>query len=57
MGRTFHIFTIAKELCLSKEFTPRVAPILQELVVVRATEVLPSLQTLLFEGTLPSGPA
>ena len=33
----------------------RIAPTLQELVGGRATEVLPALQTLSLQGTLPSG--
>jgi hypothetical protein len=52
----FHPFTAAKALYISREFAPRVVPALQELVGERVTEALPSLQTLFFEETLPSGP-
>jgi hypothetical protein len=47
--------TAVKDLHISPEFTPRIAPTLQELVGGRVTEVLPSLQTLFVEETLPSG--
>lgn len=50
-------FTAVKDVYIASEFTPRVAPVLQELVGERVREVLPSLQTLFFEETLPSGPA
>jgi hypothetical protein len=53
----FHPFTAVKALYISREFTPRVAPALQELVEERVTEVLPALQTLFLDGTPPSGPA
>jgi hypothetical protein len=53
----FHLFTSVKDLYISQEFTPRVAPALQELVGERVTEVLPALQTIFLEGTLPTGPA
>jgi hypothetical protein len=46
-------FTAVKGLYISPEFTPRIAPTLQELVGERVTEVLPSLQTLFLKGTLP----
>ena len=45
-----------RHLYLSREFTPRIAPTLQELVGGRVTEVLPALQTLFLEEALPSGP-
>ena len=51
-----HPFAVVKDLFICKNFTPRIAPILQELVGERATEVLPALQTLFLEGPLPSGP-
>ena len=51
-----HSFTAVKELYLSKEFTPRIVPYLQELVGGRTTEVLPALQSLLLEEIYPSGP-
>ena len=47
--------TAVKDLHISPEFTPRIAPTLQELVGGRVTEVLPALQTLFLEGTLLSG--
>ena len=47
-----HPFTAVKYLYLSREFTSRIAPALQEL----AGEVLPSLQNLLLEDLHPSGP-
>jgi hypothetical protein len=52
----FHPFTAVKDLYLSLEFVPRIAPALQELVRERVTEVLPALQTLFLEEPLPSGP-
>jgi hypothetical protein len=52
----FHPFTAVKDLYISREFAPFVAPALQELVGERATEVLPILQTLFLEETLSSGP-
>ena len=48
-------FTAVKDLYLSKEFAPRIAPSLQELVGERTTEVLPSLQSLFLEGLQPWG--
>jgi F-box-like len=45
-----HPFTAVKNLYLSKEFAPRVAPALQELVGGRTTEVLPTLQNIFLEG-------
>jgi hypothetical protein len=50
-------FTAVKSLYISQEFTPRIAPTLQELVGERVTEVLPALQTLFLENPPPSGPA
>jgi len=49
-------FTAVKTLYVSKKFTPRIAPALQELVGQRATEVLPALQTLFFRDPSLSGP-
>ena len=49
-----HQLTAVKHLHISPEFTPHIAPTLQELAGGRATEVLPALQTLFLEGTLPS---
>ena len=51
-----HPFTAAKGLYISQEFAPRIAPALRELVGERATEVLPALQSLFLEETLPSEP-
>jgi hypothetical protein len=51
----FHPFTAAKALYISREFSPRVVPSLQELVGERVTEVLPALQSLFLEETPPSG--
>ena len=46
---------VVKDLRISREFMPRIAPTLQELVGGRVTEVLPALQTLFLEEALPSG--
>jgi hypothetical protein len=51
-----HPFTAVKNLYLSKEFAPRIAPALQELVGGRTTELLPSLQNISLEEVEPSGP-
>jgi len=51
----FHTFTSVKNLYLSQEFVPRVAPTLQELVRERVTEVLTALQSILLEDLQPSG--
>jgi hypothetical protein len=51
-----HPFKAVKNLYLSKEFAPRIAPSLQELVGGRTTEVLPALQSLFLEELHPSGP-
>lgn len=45
-------FTAVKDLYISAEFTPSIAPFLQELVEESVTEVLPVLQTLFLEETL-----
>jgi hypothetical protein len=52
----FHPFTGVRDLYISSEFTPRIAPALQELVGERATEVLPALQTVFLKEPLPSEP-
>jgi hypothetical protein len=49
-------FTAVKDLYLSKQFAPRIAPALQELAGGRRTEVLPTLQNLFLEGFQPSEP-
>ena len=49
-------FTAVKNLYLSDEFTPRIAPALRELVGGRTTEVLPALQNIFLEGYESSGP-
>ena len=51
-----HLFTAVKDLYISREFVPRIAPTLQELVGERVAEVLPALQNLFLEETLPSEP-
>jgi hypothetical protein len=49
-------FTAVRNLYLSEEFAPGIAAALQEIVVGRITEVLPSLQNILVKGLEPSGP-
>ena len=51
-----HPFTAVKNLYLSKEFTPRIALVLRELVGERAIEILPALQSLFVEEINPDGP-
>jgi hypothetical protein len=51
-----HSFTAVEGLYLSREFTPRIARVLQDLVGERVTEVLPALQTLFLEEPLSPGP-
>jgi len=51
-----HPFAAVKNLYLSKEFAPRIAPALQELVGGRTTEVLPTLKNIFLEGLQPSAP-
>jgi len=51
-----HPFMAAKHLYLSKEFVPRIAPSLQELIGGRTTEVLPALQSLFLGEPHTSGP-
>src|SRR6266852_222788 len=52
----FRPFTTVKTLYLSREFAPRIAPSLQELVGGRTTEVLPALRGLFVEQLHPSRP-
>jgi F-box-like len=47
-------FTAVKNLYLSKQFAPRIAPALQEMTVGGTTEVLPTLENLYLEGFQPS---
>ena len=47
----FRPFSAAKDLHISREFMPRIAPALQG---ERVTEVLPALQTIFFEEKLTS---
>ncbi|KAI0274543.1 hypothetical protein BGY98DRAFT_56529 [Russula aff. rugulosa BPL654] len=49
-------FTAVKNLYLSKQFAPRIAPTLQEMTGGGTTEVLPTLQDLHLEGFQPSVP-
>jgi hypothetical protein len=49
-------FTAVKNLYLSKQFSPRIAPALLELTGGRTTEVLPALQIVFLEGFQPSEP-
>jgi hypothetical protein len=49
-------FTAVKDLYLSEEIVPLIAPTLRELVGERVTEVLPALQCLFLEGVHTSGP-
>ena len=49
-------FTAVKDLYISQEFVPRIAPTLRELVGGRVTEVLPALQSLFLQETLSSEP-
>ena len=51
-----HPFTAVKDLFLSQELSPHIAPILQELARERDSEALPALQNLFLEGTVSSGP-
>ena len=47
-------FVAVKNLYLSEEFAPRIAPALQELVGGRTTEVLPTLENIFLEGFQPA---
>jgi F-box-like len=51
-----HPFTAVKNLYLSKEFAPRIAPYLQELVGRRTTEVFPTLQDIILDELHPPKP-
>jgi hypothetical protein len=51
-----HPFTSVKNLYLSRNLTPSIAPALQELVGERVIEVLPALQNIFLEEFHPSGP-
>jgi hypothetical protein len=50
-----HPFRAVKNLYLSKEFASRIVPALEELIGIRATEVLPALKNVFLEGLEPSG--
>ena len=52
----FQPFAATKELYISSEFTPRIAPALKELVGDGVIQVLPALQTLFFEEPFPPRP-
>ena len=54
--RLLHPFTSVKNLYLSEEIARRIVPALQELVGVRATEVLPALENIFLEEGQRSGP-
>ena len=49
-------FTTVKNLYLSENFALRIAPVMQELVGDRTTEVFPTLENIFLEGFRPSGP-
>jgi hypothetical protein len=49
-------FVAVKNLYLSDEIVPHIAPALQELVGGRTTEVLPTLENIFSEAFQPSGP-
>jgi len=49
-------FTAVKNLYISKQFTPCIAPALQELILGRMMGQLPILQNIFLEGLEPSGP-
>ena len=51
-----HPFSTVKNLYLSWQFVPHIAPALQELTGERTTEVLPALQNLFLGGFQPSEP-
>ena len=51
-----HPFASVKNLYLCKDFVPRIAPALEELVGTRTTDVFPTLEHILLEGLWPSGP-
>ena len=47
-------FVAVKNLYISKEFVPRIAPALQELVGRRTTEALPAVENIFLEDFWPS---
>jgi hypothetical protein len=49
-------FAAVKNLYPCKEFVPRIAPALEELVEGRTTEVLPTLENIFLDGFQASGP-
>jgi hypothetical protein len=49
-------FVAVKNLYLSEEFVPRIAPALQELVGGRTTDILPTLENIFLEGLQTPGP-
>ena len=49
-------FSAVKNLYVCREFVPRIAPALQELVGGRTTEALPTLENIFLEGFQPSEP-
>ena len=51
-----HPFTVVKGLYISREFVPRIAPALKELVGERVNAVLPALKTLFLDDPQSSGP-
>jgi hypothetical protein len=51
-----HPFSAVKNLYISEEFVPRIAPALQELVGGRTTQVLPVLGNIFLDGFQPSSP-
>ena len=51
-----HPFVALKDLHISREILPRMAPAFQELAGERVTEVLPALQSIFLEEPHPSGP-
>jgi hypothetical protein len=55
-GSGVRALVAVKNLLLSKEFAPRIAPSLQELVRKRVAETFPALESLFVENIHPSGP-
>ena len=51
-----HPFSTVKDLYISREFTPHIAPVFQELVGETVTGVLPALRTLFLEDPPTSSP-
>jgi hypothetical protein len=49
-------FVAVKNIYISEEFAPRIAPTLEELVRARTTEVLPTLKNIFLAGLQQSGP-